>query len=130
MATANNSRTDSVVFKRSYDSSNSQRSDNTIRPIKKFVLSKDKNIGYQAQVTFINNQLYLGLTKMWLDRTQDIWRPSRKSVFLPKAAFETLINFMPEISNLMSFPPNSYIPVGPTYTPSMGPIEEPKEDSF
>ena len=129
MASSNSNRTESVSCKRPYENSNSQRFDNSIRPIKSFVLLKDKNLGYQAQVTFINNQLYLGLTKMWFDRSQNIWRHSRKSVFLPKVAFESLMNFLPEISNLMSFPPNGYIPVGPTYTPSI-PLEEIKEDSF
>ena len=130
MATSNNGRTESVSNKRTYDNSNTPQQENFIRSIKKFVLTKETNIGYEAQVIHINNKVYLGLTKMWFDKCSQTWKPSRKSVFLPKAAFESLKNFLNEISNLMSFPPNSYIPLGPTYTPSLGPIEETKEDTF
>ena len=84
-------RTDSVSFKRQFENSIAQKGDSYIKPIKKFVLTKDIHIGYQAQVILINNQLYMGLTKMWLNSNTDTWHPSRKSIFLPKLAFESLI---------------------------------------
>ncbi len=123
-------RTESVSLKRHFENNFAQKGQSYIRTIKKFVLTKEKHIGYQAQVILINNQLYMGLTKMWYNNNTETWHPSRKSIFLPKPAFEFLMAILPEISNLMSFPPNGYIPVGPTYTPSMGPIEEPNTDSF
>ena len=127
MASSNIGTNDSVSVKRNYETATKEH---LFRSIKKFVLSKDKNIGYQAQVIVINEQLYMGLTKMWFDCINNTWKPSRKSVFIPKRAFETLQDILTHLSNLMSFPPNAYIPVGPTYTPSLGPIEESKEDSF
>ena len=121
---------ESVSFKRHFDNKFAQRGETNVRTIKKFVLSKDKHIGYQAQVIFINNQLYVGLTKMWFNNNTETWHPSRKSIFLPKLAFESLVSIIPELSHLMSFPPNGYIPVGPTYTSSYGPVEDPAPDTF
>ena len=61
----------------------------------------DPSSSFRVTVNSVENEPYVSIAHWWFNRSQGAWYPSRKQVFLPKAAWFGLLEASERISEVI-----------------------------
>ena len=70
----------------------------SFRVVKEFEFFQAESNTFRADITVVENTPYVAISSWWFNRQSACWLPTRKQIFLPKAAWFGLVQHAPEIS--------------------------------
>lgn len=82
--------------------------------VKEFEIYQEESNTFRADITVVENTPYVALSSWWFNRMSGAWLPTRKQIFLPKAAWFGLVRQVQAISDEISPIPD------PRFRPASG----------